>query len=123
MEVFIVDDSSMVVERLLDIIRRVHGLEFVGLAAHASAAIQSIAKIEPDVVILDVHILGGSGIDVLKAVKESLPFLKVIVLTSFPSPQLRKRCMALGADYFLDKSTDFGKLPEIFRDMMRGKAA
>jgi DNA-binding NarL/FixJ family response regulator len=123
MKIFIVDDSSVVVERLVGIVRRVRGLDFVGQAPDVSAAIQSIAKLEPDVVILDLHMPGGSGIDVLKAVKGKFPVLKVIVLTNYPSPQHRKRCMELGADSFLDKSIDFGKLPEIFRQMMRSKAA
>jgi DNA-binding NarL/FixJ family response regulator len=123
MKIFIVDDSSIVVERLAGIIRRVRGMELVGHAADVSEATQSIAKLAPDLLILDLHMPGGSGIDVLKTVKMHFPTTKVIVLTNYPSPQHRKRCLELGADYFLDKSSEFGKLPEIFRRARRPKAA
>jgi|SRR5579863_684408 len=123
MKIFIVDDSSVVVERLAGIIRRVRGIELVGWAADVPGATERIAKLGPDILILDLHMPGGSGIDVLKEVKSLFPNIKVIVLTNYPSPQHRKRCLELGADYFLDKSSEFGKLPDIFRQVRRPKAA
>lgn len=123
MKVFIVDDSSGVVERLAGIVRRVRGVEFVGWAATVPEATQSIDKLQPDVVILDLHLKGGSGFDVLTSIKRTSPGIQVIVLTDYPSPQYRRRCLELGAESLLDKSAEFAKLPEIFRRMINGKKA
>lgn len=123
MRIFIADDSSVVVDRLVGIIRRVRGMQLIGRAADVPGVAESIARLRPDVLILDLHMPGGSGIEVLKSVKARFPAIKVIVLTSYPTPQHRKHCLELGADYFLDKSSEFAKLPEIFRLMRRPKAA
>src|SRR5574340_1241058 len=98
-------------------------MELVGQASDVPGAGESIGRLKPEVLILDLHMPGGNGMEVLKDVKARFPAIKVIVLTNYPSPQHRKHCLELGADYFLDKSGEFGKLPEIFRLMRRLKAA
>jgi len=60
----------------------------------------------------------GRGINVLRAIKSSSPDIRIIILSNFPYPQYRKKCLEAGADFFLDKSLDFSKMPEILRDLM-----
>jgi DNA-binding NarL/FixJ family response regulator len=62
---------------------------------------------------------GGSGLDVLRAIRHGHPRLKVLICTNFPYPQYRDECLAAGANYFLDKSADFDKIPAIFRQLIR----
>ncbi|HEV2495571.1 MAG TPA: response regulator transcription factor [Terriglobia bacterium] len=118
MKVLVVDDSLIVVERLIDILEQVRGLEVIGRASDIPEAEQLIERLNPDVVILDLQMPKGRGIDVLGAVKLARPNTIVIVLSNFTYPQYRKRCQDAGADFFLDKSTDFQKIPEIFEGLL-----
>lgn len=118
MKVFITDDSSIVVERLADLLGQIRGLELVGHAGDVPQAAQLIQKLNPDVIILDLQLPNGSGLDVLKVVKRNSPQTCVIVFTNFPYPQYRKRCLDAGANFFLDKSSDFDKIPAILGQLI-----
>lgn len=119
MRVFITDDSKIVVERLADLLKDVSGVEVVGQAGNVPDAVSSIQKTNPDAVILDLQMPGGSGLDVLRAIREGHPRLQVLICTNYPYPQYRDECMAAGANYFLDKSADFDKIPTIFRRLIK----
>ena len=115
MKVFIVEDSALVCERLIDMLSDLAEVEIVGQAQSPPEAIRGIRGLAPDVVILDIRLNGGSGIDVLAEVKESSASPIVIVLTSYFYPEYRKKCMGLGAGFFFDKSADFAKIPGVLQ--------
>ena len=119
MKVFITDDSKIVVERMTDLLKDISGVEVVGQAGNALDAILSIQHTKPDAVILDLQMPGGSGLDVLRAIRRGHPALQVLICTNYPYPQYRDECLAAGANYFLDKSADFDKIPAIFRQLMK----
>ena len=119
MRVFIVDDSKVVVERLADLVNEVPGVELAGRANDVPGAIHSILKTNPDVIILDLQMPGGSGLEVLRSIRLTHPSLWVLVCTNYPYPQYREECISAGANYFLDKSADFEKIPGILRDLMK----
>ena len=102
---FIADDSPIIRERLVTMLDEVGGTELVGQAATAFEAIQGIRELKPDVVILGYRMPeGGSGLDVLQAAKgDTTAAPLVIVLTQYPYPAYREKCLELGADYFFDK--------------------
>ena len=122
MRVFIVDDSKVVVERLADLLDEVPGVELVGRAGDAPGAIHSILKTNPDAIILDLQMPGGGGLEVLRTIRQRHSSLWVLVCTNYPYPQYREECLAAGANYFLDKSAEFDKIPMILRDLMRTAA-
>jgi len=115
--VFVADDSIVLRERLLGMLREMPGLEVLGCAEDGLHAIDSIRQLKPDVVVLDIQMPRGTGLDVLKNVKHDGHGPKVIVFTNFPYPQYRKRAMEYGADFFLDKTTEFEKLRELFAQL------
>lgn len=119
MRVFITDDSKIVVERLADLLKDVSGVKVVGQAGNALDAVLSIQETNPDAVILDLQMPGGSGLDVLRAIRRGHPRLHVLICTNFAYPQYRDKCMAAGANYFLDKSADFDKIPAILRQLIK----
>lgn len=119
MRVFITDDSKIVVERLADLLKDVSGVKVVGQAGNALEAVLSIHETNPDAVILDLQMPGGSGLDVLRAIRRGHPRLQVLICTNFAYPQYREKCMAAGANYFLDKSADFDKIPAILRQLIK----
>jgi DNA-binding NarL/FixJ family response regulator len=119
MKVFIADDSMVLRERLVEMLSEVPGVEIIGHAQDVPEALTSIEKLNPDVVILDIRMPGGSGMDVLQDIKRKQQAPTVIILTNYPYPQYRKKCLGLGADYFFDKSTEFEKITELFKQMSR----
>lgn len=110
MRVFLVEDSPVIRERLREAVALVEGAEVVMEAEMEQDAVRGILEQRPDVVVLDLALAKGSGVEVLRQVKAAQPAIKVIVLTNKTEPQYRKKCLALGADCFLDKARDFGKL-------------
>lgn len=120
MDVFISDDSPVVRVRLANMIEDIQGINLIGEANNVQDSIRRIEELKPDAVILDIRMPGGSGLDVLKKIKENqndhTPI--IIVLTNYPYPQYRKKCLEAGADYFFDKSNEFHKVVEVFREMV-----
>jgi DNA-binding NarL/FixJ family response regulator len=119
MKVLIADDSAVVVERLSDLLKEIPTVELVGRAGTVSEAIDSIKEMSPDAVILDLQMPGGSGLDVLRAVRPGHPSLQILICTNYPYAKYRDECLTAGANFFLDKSTEFEKIPAIFRELIR----
>jgi DNA-binding NarL/FixJ family response regulator len=61
---------------------------------------------------------GGSGLDVLRAIRMDYPDLYVLICTNYPYPQYREECLTAGANFFLDKSAEFEKIPAILRELI-----
>jgi DNA-binding NarL/FixJ family response regulator len=120
-KVFIADDSLIVREHLVTMLDELAGIEIVGQAENVTEAISAICGLQPDVVILDIRMPGGSGIDVLQRVKQDEPVPVVIILTNYPYPAYRQKCLQAGADFFLDKSTEFDQIPELFERYKQGQ--
>ena len=113
MKVYMVDDSPQVVERLKAMLISLPGVELMGSAADLPEAMYSIQALRPDVVLLDLNLPSGSGIQLLHAIRDAKLNIKVIVLTNYAFPQYRNKCMEAGAYAFLDKSTDFPAVPQV----------
>ena len=113
-KVFIADDSLIVRQHLVTLLDELAGIEIVGQAETVAEAIKGIVELQPDVVILDIRMPGGSGIDVLQRVKQDEVTPIVIILTNYPYPGYRRKCLQAGADFFLDKSTEFDQIPKLF---------
>jgi DNA-binding NarL/FixJ family response regulator len=120
--VFIADDSQIVQVRLVALLGELAGVEVIGQAGTVPVAIAGIRRLQPDVVLLDIHMPGGSGIDVLQSIKQGPLAPVVIMLTNYPYPAYRERCMRLGADFFFDKSTEFDLVPNVLASLRIGAA-
>ena len=120
MKVFVVEDSQAVRERLVDMINEIEDVDVVGEADTYDSAVSGILATRPDVAILDISLAAGSGIDVLAHVKRQLPALKGIMLTNYSSPQHVKASADAGADYFLDKTSEFEKIVDILERLTQG---
>jgi DNA-binding NarL/FixJ family response regulator len=123
LKVFISDDSTTVRERLVTMALDLPEVDVVGQAEDAPASLDAIRQTQPDVVILDIRMPGGSGIEVLRSLKKMTPSPVVIMLTNFAYEQYRKKCEAAGADFFLDKSTEFDQLPQVLEQVRQGLRA
>jgi len=115
--VFIAEDSLIIRERLVAMLDELGGIKLVGQAASAPEAISAIGQLKPEVVILDIRMPGGSGLDVLRAIAQGEPAPLIIILTNYPYRAYRKKCLAAGADFFFDKSTEFEQIPAVFEQL------
>ncbi len=111
--VFLVEDAPAIRTRLAEMLGKVAGVTIVGEADTPASAIEGILRTRPDSVVLDVQLIGGSGIEVLREIKPAHPDIVFVVLTNHSEPQYRKIYMANGASYFLDKSIEFEKIKEL----------
>jgi DNA-binding NarL/FixJ family response regulator len=120
MTVLIADDSQVVAERLITMLSELREIEIAGHAGTVPEALHSVRSLRPDVVILDLQMPGGHGMDVLKTIKREQPDLVVIVLTNHTHPQYGKKCLENGAHVLFDKSTEFQKVAVVLRELARG---
>jgi DNA-binding NarL/FixJ family response regulator len=118
-KVFIVEDSPAVLERLQDMVRDIEDVDLVGNAATYETAVAGIIAARPDVSILDIKLAdeNGTGIDVLGRVRKDLPLMKAVMLSNYVTPQHAKASADAGAEYFLDKSADTDRIPEILQQL------
>jgi DNA-binding NarL/FixJ family response regulator len=112
MKVLLVDDSATVRHHLIELLSTLPSLEILE-AAHASGARHAIRSGRPDVVVLDIHMPRGSGIEVLEALREDDPRPTTIMLTNDPTPQSRAACFRIGADFFFDKTAEFQQAVDV----------
>jgi DNA-binding NarL/FixJ family response regulator len=120
MRVFIVEDSPEIRERLRTMMAVIKNIELVGEVDNEADAVRSIYSVRPDALILDLTLVSGSGLGVLRKISEKLASMWVIVLTNYAFPQYEKRCTEMGADYFLDKSRDIEKLGFLLAELASG---
>jgi DNA-binding NarL/FixJ family response regulator len=102
--VFIVEDSRIVRERLAALMGEIQGVSVVGQADTPQDAVDGILRTRPNWVLLDIQLIGGTGLEVLRRVRSRVPDTRFIILTQQDNPQYRQICMQAGADYFYDKT-------------------
>lgn len=126
MDVFLVEDSAPLVQRLVEMLGAIEGVRTVGSAARADDAIRSVLTLHPDAVLCDVSLAQGTGFDVLRALREQAPAVEVYMLSNFATEPYRRLAARLGARDFFDKSTELGRMRDAVakhaRSQHRGEA-
>jgi DNA-binding NarL/FixJ family response regulator len=116
LKVYLVEDSTLLRDRLIKSLSRLASVEIVGSSATEQDAIIELASVRCDALVLDMQLQDGSGLNVLRAVRRSdTPehHTLVIMLTNYASSIYRTRCLEAGADFFLDKAHDTERVEEI----------
>ena len=107
---YIVEDSSTIRENLIDTLKELAQVEFVGTTETEHEAKRWLAGNDWDLAIIDLFLREGSGMNVLDACRKRATGQKVVVLSNHSSRDVRWRCMQLGADAVFDKSTELEAL-------------
>lgn len=110
LRLLIVEDSLLIRQRLLDMIKPLDTIQIVGTAASSNEAIAAVAQTMPQAVLLDLKLAEDSGLSVLRHIKQCVPQTVVLVFTNYAMPYIRKACLDAGAAYFFDKSADTARL-------------
>jgi DNA-binding NarL/FixJ family response regulator len=103
--VVICDDHEVVREGLRGLIGRQSGMSVVGEAGTMAEAIEVAASAKPDVVIMDVRLPDGSGVEACRSIREANPDIKVIMLTSYADDEALFASIIAGASGYLLKQT------------------
>ena len=120
LDVFLVDDSAPVRERLVAMLAALAGVCVVGEAEAAAEAIRAILACRPQVVLLDLQLAqGSSGFEVLRTVHPQAPEIDFYMLSNFSTPAYRRSAGDLGARGFFDKTQEFGRLMDLLAERAR----
>ena len=115
MTVLMVDDSAEIRERLTAMLGEIPGVEISSQATTVAEAVSAVHLLKPDVVILDLRLPDGNGLDVLRLIQREQIQTRVIVLTNYAYPQYEKRVIVAGAYAFLNKARDFIRVADLVR--------
>ncbi|HOI28681.1 MAG TPA: response regulator transcription factor [Melioribacteraceae bacterium] len=109
-KILLVDDSPEIVTSLIRWLNLLQNFEIIGVAETEASAVQLFNDNLPDIVILDINLKKGTGLDVLSEIKRKSPETKVIILTNYSIDIFKKTSIGFGADYFYDKTNDIEQL-------------
>jgi CheY-like chemotaxis protein len=115
LRVLLVEDSPRIAAMLRDMLESDGEVRVVEVVSDEQSAIRQARREEIDVMILDLQLAKGTGFGVLSQLRDKRPV--TVVLTNYALPEYRRRALALGAEYFLDKSKDLEKLQSIMTDL------
>ena len=117
--VFLVEDSGVVRQRVLELLGSIDGVNTIGSATTANDAERAILQAQPDAVLLDIKLAQGSGFDVLRSLRKQAPHIEIYMLSNFTAQPYRERAASLGARGFFDKTNEIERL----RQTMAARAA
>jgi len=112
LRVVIIEDSARIQACLEEALREIDNLVIAGTADTEAEALSLLSSFGRDLAILDLQLKEGNGLGVLKGLGGRHPG-KIAVLTNYAFPQYRKRSLALGADFFFDKSREIARMLEL----------
>ncbi len=115
MDILVVENSIEVTARLVDLLGDIDCVDSVDTAYSFQQALDKVTLKHHKIVITDLHLAGGSALDLMVAFhnKVNRPF--IIVMSSYPYEDVRRRCLECGADYFLSKTDEFFQLNSIVK--------
>ncbi|MFZ4624542.1 MAG: response regulator [Rhodoferax sp.] len=117
MKLLIVDNSDLIRASLRALLGSVAGIAAIREATTLAEALDSVRRDPPTLVILDMNLPDGLGMDIIGQLKQRSPTLWLAVLTLHADAIYQQRCLALGADWFFDKATETDPLLEVVRQL------
>jgi DNA-binding NarL/FixJ family response regulator len=120
--IMIVDDHEVVREGLRALLNRRAGLSVVGEAGTVAQAVAEATKMQPDVIIMDVRLPDGSGIEACREIRQTRPETRVIMLTSYADEDAVFASILAGAAGYLLKQTRGSALAEAIESVVRGES-
>ncbi len=119
LRIFLVEDSEVLRNRLVELLRMPGEVEIAGVADTEEDSVRWLTQTNFDVAIVDLSLRAGSGFGVIKALRERHPAPPpiIIVLTNYAFPEFEYACRKCGADFFFDKSRQIGALQPLLANL------
>jgi two-component system response regulator DevR len=122
LRLLVVDDHEVVRQGLVSMLGRREGFQVVGEAGTAADAVQMALKFQPDLVIMDVRLPDGSGIEACREIRSQLPATRVVILTSYPDEEAVFSAIVAGASGYLLKQIRARDLVSAIEAVGRGES-
>jgi len=121
---YIIEDSPVIRENLIATLEELVAVEVVGTAEDESTAMQWLEQPDHpvDLVIVDIFLKGGSGLGVLRSAQAMAQRRRMVVLSNYATQDMRRKCLALGADRVFDKSHEIDALITYCGQLAAGEA-
>lgn len=119
-QIVLVDDHAVVREGLAAVLGRCTDLEVVGEAGSAAEAVEVTARTQPNVVVMDIRMPGGSGIDACREISARWPAVRILVLTSYADDEAVIASISAGASGYVLKQVGSQGLVEAIRRVAAG---
>ena len=122
LRLLIVDDHEVVRQGLVALLDRREGFQVVAEAGNVAEAIEQARKYEPDIVVMDVRLPDGSGIEACREIRAELPATRVVMLTSYPDEEAVLSAIVAGAAGYLLKQVRARDLVAALEAVGRGES-
>lgn len=119
--ILLVDDHAMLLEGLARQFNDRKGFKVVGRATSGKEVMESLARVVPDVITLDVSLPDTSGLNLIPRIKKGYPTVRILMLTMYDHERYVTSALAAGADGFLAKGAPFEELDKAVRDVVAGR--
>jgi len=120
--VLVVDDHDLLREGVVGTLSSFDDIEVVGEANNGDTAVALVEELQPDVVVMDLVMPGGSGIDAIRRISTEHPETHVLALTSFTDGSLVRRAFEAGTTSFLFKAVDVDGFTNAVRSTAAGQS-
>lgn len=119
--VMIVDDHEIVRRGIAEIVDRADTLEVVAEAGSVTDAIRRAELVVPDVILVDLQLPDGTGIDIMRRLRETKPQIRPIVLTSFDDDAALSEALEAGALAYVLKSVRGAEITDVIKAVADGR--
>ncbi len=122
--ILIADDHLLFRQGLKSLIKTSNGqVEVIGEAETGRETVKLAGELKPDIILMDIYMPDGNGLQALKEIHDKFPEIKTIILTSSESNEHLYQAVELGAVGYLVKNLDATQLLELIEGVQRGEAA
>lgn len=117
LRVVIADDSVVVRERVAALLSETPGVRVVAVSGDVKGTLHALRTHQPDLLILDLSMPGGSGLEVLRQLRSENSSVAAVMLTNYAYPEFERQARELGAVAFFDKTREFLRVADLVREM------
>jgi DNA-binding NarL/FixJ family response regulator len=118
MKIFIADVAARFRNQLIELLSEIDAVEVVGQAGDTATALSAIKALRPDVVMVDIQLSEGSGVDLLRKIRRDDKTVVAIMMTNQASRPYRQACMRAGADFLFDKANEINEVKEVIQNLL-----
>jgi two-component system, NarL family, response regulator NreC len=121
MRILIADDHHLVRRSVGGLLSREAGWEICGEATDAPQAFEKARELRPDLILLDISMPGGSGLDTARRIREEIPHVKILIMSHHDAGHFLRSALASGADGCIDKARIAVDLVGTIKNLHTGK--
>ena len=122
LRILVVDDHEIVRQGIVSLLERREGFQVVAQAGNVAEAIENARKYQPDLVIMDVRLPDGSGIEACREIRAEFPTTRIVILTSYPDEEAVFASIVAGASGYLLKQIRGRDLVSALQSVGRGES-